>query len=489
MAIETGVDPSLATPQTSHRFTYLRGGGQLVPLAQKVSIIGAMKATGTGVAGTVYPIYSPEQADKLFAPQSEAALGVRQAFRTQRVLGRGPQIVAIGVTPPDAVGDAAATFTITISGPATEAGVWRFQAIGRTYLIGIALGNTATQIGDALVDVVSRDYANLPFTLANVAGVVTATYAHKGENGNAMKFGSANTPAGVGVVIAAGVAGVGVLDLDAAYAALEATDIDGFAPSSFSAAAIADALDHVTAMWAPAEKRWRWGFVADTTSLASGTALATAANDRALVVPNMEDCPNLPLEVAVTIAVAAFSRSRPNATYNGLELPLFPPPIASAYNGAETEAGIQAGLTILRPVERGRVVVSDRVRIVRLVTTKTTDAEGNPFRQCRDLGVPRTGAALARQLDLAYAAKFGSDANPEGVLMDDGADDRVRDLVAVIWHDAAAARWIKNVDADLAELIVEADAQNENRFDVQTAQTVIIGLMQVAYSHNVKVGG
>jgi phage tail sheath gpL-like len=89
MPIETGIPSSLARPQVFHRFTYLKGGGQLVPLAQKVALLGAKISTGTATAAAVYDILSSEQGDILFGEGSEVALMIRQAFRTQRLLGRG----------------------------------------------------------------------------------------------------------------------------------------------------------------------------------------------------------------------------------------------------------------------------------------------------------------------------------------------------------------------------------------------------------------
>jgi phage tail sheath gpL-like len=490
MPIETGVPSSLARPQTFHRFSYLRGGGQLVPLQQKVALMGTMYDPDTveGEPGQVYEINSAEQADKLFGTGSELALMVRQAYGTQRVLGRGPRIVAIGVEAPTGGGAAAATFTLTVTGTATESGNLVLKASGRRFKVGVVEGDDATDVAESIVEMLSRSVDELAFTVDNAAGIVTATYNHTGENGDDLVFEVESMPAGIAVAVAVGVAGVGVLDLSTAYTAIEGIDIDGFVVSNHTADDVEDYVDHVTAMWQPSEKRWRWGFMADTTSLASATTLAQAANDRAIVVVSMEGSPSLPFEIATSVAVAAFSRTRPNATFNKMELPVYPPAQADAYNGSEVETGIAAGLTILTPIERGRVVVGDRSKIERLVTTKTTE-NAQPFLQCRDIGVPRTGAYLARQLDIKYEERFGPNANPDGVLMDDLADDRIRDMVAALWHDAAAVSYIKNVDADLAELLVETDEEVPERFNVQTAMTVVLGLHQVAYAHNVKVGG
>lgn len=489
MSIDTGVPASDPVPQTFHRFTYLRAGG-LLALPQKVALLGAMYAAGvTGVPGTVYEIYSAEQADRIFGIGSEVALMVRQAQKAQKMLGLGPQIVAVGAADPGG-GAAKATFTLTVTGPAEESANVSMRACGRRFKVGVTIGDDATAIATAIFDALSAAVEDLPFTVGHLAGVVTATANHKGENGKDIKINIDEAPAGVGIVVAAGVVGSGVLDLTNCYTAIEGIDVDGFVISNRTTDDVEDILTHVTAMWAPEEKRWRWGFVGDTETLSTATALADTANDRAIVVASVEGSPSMPSEVAVAVCIAVFSRERPNAIYNKLALPVYPPAHASAYTRSEVKAAILAGVTPLTPVERGRVVMSDRCKIERLVTTKTTE-DSQPFTVCRDIGVPRSGAYLARQLDARYEAEFGENANPDGALLDEDSAKKVGDIVADVWHAAARARILaaNKVDDDLAELKIEEDEDVPERLDVQTAQTVVVGLHQVAYHHNVKIGG
>jgi phage tail sheath gpL-like len=482
--IETGVPSSLARPQTFHRFTYLRGGAGLQPLAQKIAIVGAMGAGGQGVAGTLYDIFSAEQADRLFVAGSEAALMVRTAYQMHRLAGKGPRIVAIGCTPP--AGGAAATYTATVTGPADESGNVVMRVAGRRYKIGVSAEDTATDVAAAIVEMITRNAAELPVTAANVAGVVTFTYNHKGTNGNDVAIEVEDLPAGIAIVVADGVAGAGALDISAAYTELEGVEVDGIAISTHSSDDVEDLLEHVVAMWGIAEKRWRWGFIGETGTLGTASALAAAANDRAIVIGSVEGSPSLPCEVATALAVGMGSRERANALFNKMPVPIYPP--RRGYSGAEVEAGIAAGLTILTPIERGRVVVGNQCKVERMVTTKTTEG-AEPFLVCRDLAVPRTGAYLARQLDIRYEERFGASALPDGIVVDGTVEDRIGDLVAATWDAAERARLITNVAADLAELEVEEDEEVSGRFNVHTAQTVVIGPHQVAYDHHVKIGG
>ena len=483
--IETGVPSSLARPQTFHRFTYLRGGAGLAPLAQKIALVGAMYSSGvSGAAGTLYDIFTAEQADALFGVGSELALMVRLAYKMHRLAGKGPRIVAIGALAPG--GGAAATYTATVTGAATESGNLILKVCGRRFKIGVANEATPTNVADAITAMMERYTAELPVTCANVAGVATFTYNHKTENGNDVVIEVESKPAGLAIAIADGVAGAGEVDISAAYTELEGVEVDGIAINNHQTDDVEDLLEHVQTMWGIAEKRWRWGFVGETGSLATASALAEAANDRGLIIGSVEGSPSLPFEVATALAVGMGTRERCNALFNRMPVPIYPP--ARGYNGSEVEAGIAAGLTILTPIERGRVVVGNQCKVERMVTTKTTEGD-QPFTVCRDLAVPRTGAFMARQLDIKYEERFGANALPDGIVVDGTVEERIGDLVAALWDAAERNRILTNVSADLGELEIEEDEEVSGRYNVHTAQTVVIGPHQVAYDHHVKIGG
>ena len=250
--------------------------------------------------------------------------------------------------------------------------------------------------------------------------------------------------------------------LSTAYDAIEGIDIDGFAISNRTTDDIEDIVDHVTAMWQPAEKHWRWGFVGDTETLATATALAEAANDRAIIVGSVEASPSMPFEVATALAVGAMSRERPNANYDGMKLPIYPPPIASAYTGTEVEAGIAAGLTCSRP-SSAAASLSDQCKVERMVTTKTVDDDDNPFLVCRDLAVPRTARSWrASSTSLTGAVRTGRKPRRRS----HGRRRRRPRArhVAALWR-RGRKQDLTNVDADLAGLVVEAD-EAPGRFNV-----------------------
>ncbi len=485
MPINTGISPSLRRPQTFHTKQYLQGGRALVPLPQRALLIGTMKG-GTAVAGTIYAIDDAQQTDALFGVGSPLALMCRKAFETCAVLGAGPFLFAVGVAEPGA--GVQRVQTITATGPATAAGTVVFRIAGRTFNVGVANGDSANTIAAAIESAIDAARLLLPLTASVAGAVVTTTHVAKGENGQDCLIEVVSVPAGVTVVVAQTSAGTGVMDPTAALAAAAGPEYDAIALENHKAADIALAITHVTASWGAAEKKWRWILFGETGSIGTATALAAAANDRAILLLNCELSPSLPCELAVAGAIAKLSKSRPNGNWDGQKLPIYPPPDAYDFTNSEVESALAAGITPLKAVvdPQTRVQQPGVVAIQKFVTTKTTES-GVPFEALRDLAVPRTGAYLARQIDAAFVQRFGAAANPDGVLLTDDTIGQIRDMVANILYTAQDARIVTNVDVDLQSLVVEKDLSSPGRVNVDVTYTVVLGLHQVAFVHRVTI--
>jgi phage tail sheath gpL-like len=485
MPINTGI-PSSLQPKTLHRFMYLLGGRSLVPLPLRIALVGIMDSTGSGVAGTVYDITDVNDAEEYFGVGSELTLMVKKALETCQMLNRGPAISAVGIADPAGT---AATYTLTWAGTATEGGYAYFEIAGRKFAVNVASGDLAATVAtnaEAIIDAAVHD---LP-CVAGVAGaIVTLTHNHTGENGNDVEVTAGRQPAGLTLTAAAAVVGVGVTDITASLNALAGIDVDGIAIANHKAADITDALAHIADMWDPAEKKWRWIFLGERGSVATATALASAANQTAIVVGNCEDSPSLPGEIAACLCAAVFGRERPNAGYNKLRVPLYPPPMAQAFTTTEIETALLAGVTPLSPIAdvSSKSLLEGVLKIERLVTTKTEE-DSNPFTVLRDIGVSRTGAYLARQADANYSAKFGPNADdPDGVLNTDDTKDRIRDMLANLLYDAQDLKIVKNVEADLSLLQIEDDELDAGRLNIDLPYTVVGLVHQLAILHRVKL--
>ena len=162
-------------------------------------LVGQRLAAGTKAAGIISKITSPSQARQFYGAGSMLAAMAAAWLQENKI----NELNAISVD--DDGGGVAAEGTITITGPATAAGTLGYLIAGRRYRVGVADTDTPTTIAAALVAAVTAD-ADAQVSAANVAGVVTVTYLHKGEVGNQIDMREdpdLELPAGVGSVIVA----------------------------------------------------------------------------------------------------------------------------------------------------------------------------------------------------------------------------------------------------------------------------------------------
>lgn len=486
MTINTGVSNNLRRPQTFHTFTYAFAFASLVPVPLRVALIGMKSSAGTAVAGTVYEVVDVIQTDALFGIGSELALMCRKAFETAAKLGKGPKVFAVAIAEPGA--GTANVKTITVTGTATADGNHIVRVAGRTITIGVRSGDAQNTVATAISNALKAVAENLPVVITVATNVVTLTHATKGVNGVDVAVSVEQQVAGSALAVANTVVGAGVADHQTAIDALAPLPFDGIVFANHAAADITEINTDITARWNNAEKRWRWYFLGEMGTIGTATALASAANHQAALIASMEGCLNTAGEMATALAIGAFSRERPNANYDGMKLPLYPPAAATVYTPTEVETAIAAGLTPLTAdIDPFTRTVTDGVaKVERMITTKTT-ASGAPFEPLRDLAVSRTGVYLAQQYDIAYAQRYGAEASPDGTLLTDDQVLQVRDMVEGINRLAQDANILRNVENDLVGLRVERDSVSVGRVNVEVPYTVVVGLHQIAYAHRVQI--
>lgn len=485
MTVNTGVSSAILRPMSAHNITYVRGNRALEPIPQRICLIGP-KSSGGGTAAnaTVVQINDPGEVDTLFGMGSLLALMCKKALEACSYIGQGPAIFAC----PLASGGTARQDTLTFAGTATEDNDCVVRVAGRYLTVGIASGTAAATAGPLLKSKIDEFKEILPVTASVAGAVVTTTYASAGVDGTDMVIDVIKMPAGLTLTPAISVAGATALDISTAIDATAGQDFDAIAVSPHAAAVITTINNHIASTWQPTEKKPRWIFVGETGTIATATALATAANHEGCLVVSWEQSRSLPCELAAAAAVALCSKNRPNANYDGQKLPLYPPPIAYVYTNGELETALGAGLTPLTAVvdNATKTVIEGVGKIVRMVTTRTTK-NSLPFTLTRDVGVSRTAWALAKQYDIAFEQRFGSDAQPDGPLLTDETMDQIRDMVIGINYAAEESQWIRNVDSDKAKLVVERDGSAVGRVNLDNAYTIVVGLHQVAYVHRAQI--
>jgi phage tail sheath gpL-like len=473
MAILTDMPSTYRVPGTGVKFDITSGARGLVALPRRVALVG-VRATGSGTATSLVPyqIFVDGDGDTLFGAGSELALMCRAALKAGRLSGKMPEIWAVGIAAPAGV---ASTKTLTVTGPATGSGNIALRIAGRPISVPVASGDTATTMAaaiDAAIDLVAAS-GILPITASSAAAVATLTANQIGVNGEDLKVAVDSTPTGVAVAVASGVTGTGVYDITAALDVLRNQHYNAIVTANHAATDVSDLAAHITERSASGVKKWVFSFLATTGTLSAATTLATAANSEYQVVVAAEDFPNLPGEIAAHVAVTRIAEEDPSLTVSGRVLDLYPPPAASVFTegvGGEQDAALAGGVTPLALDTEGKV------KIVRLVTTKTTH-NGAPFDNLRDFGVPYTLTWVGEQADTLVTV-FMSD--PRNKKMTANTRKRLRSRLLGMLRAAEALEYIQNVELHKDEVQVEPDATVKTRMNYDIPVSVVPGLEQAA---------
>lgn len=487
MTIVTNVPTGFVVPTTFNVFNYLRAAGSLISVPLTVAIVGTMSSAGTGVVGQVYDADDATITDALAGINSEAAIMCRQAYLCSRVNERGPRVKLTLIAEPG--GGTAAVRTITCVGTATTDGNQIVKVAGRTFSIGVRSGNNASTNAAAIAAALNAKAEELPVVVTVLAGVVTLTHPTKGENGNDVIISVEQQVAGIVATAATGTAGAGVSDITAGLNALAPLRYDGICTANHKSADITAILLDVATRWSSASKKWGWYFLWERGTIGTATALAAAANHRAVLVGSGEGFLSAPGEGAVTMAMLVFSREKANAGFDGAIVPLFPPNQTTWYTDDEQNTAILAGLApFIGITDSSGAVTENRAACVQMVTSKTTIGSA-PDDRNRDIGVSRAGVHLALQLYYASQIALGADNNPDGVSVED-SEPLILDLASAILRAEARAGVISKrfVETDVAGIRQEDDATVLGRKNVKLPYHVQIILHQVVWVHDIIVG-
>jgi len=199
-----------------------------IPMIHQPSLLVGIMTSGTngGKATPNVPIAvgTQAQADHNFGPGSELA----RMFKTFFANNFANEVWGLGVSEPAAA--AAATGTITITTPPTEAGTIHLYIAGQHVPINIGASDTATEIAAAIAQEIN-DAEDLPVTAVAATGTVTVTCTWKGITGNDIRIdqnyygtiGGEQTPIGLVLTLPTGghlAGGTGVPDFAPGISAL-----------------------------------------------------------------------------------------------------------------------------------------------------------------------------------------------------------------------------------------------------------------------------
>ena len=300
---------------------------------------------------------------------------------------------------------AAATGTMTFTGPASANGTLYAYVGGQLISVGVTSGMTATAIASALVTAATA-IPSLAATAANTAGVVTWTAKNKGLSGNDIDLrvnylgarGSQALPAGVAVTIAPMSGGTVNPSLTALLTNLQDKAFDFIVAPYTDATSVAA----MTALLNDQSGRWSWQtqvyghvFMAYRGTYGGLATYGATLNDQHTSCIGIYDTPtpNFVWASALAGAAAASLKVDPALPLQTVVIQgVLAPPLVSRF-------GLQLRNTLLYDgISTYTVSASDTVAIENLITTYQKNAAGAPDNSYLQIETMFTLMAVLRAL-------------------------------------------------------------------------------------------
>lgn len=429
---------------------------------QKTLIIGQRLAAGTVAANVITDVFSDAEAATYFGRGSLAHRMVKAALDANRYLSL--QVLPID----DAGAGVAATKTVTITGPATSAGVLTLTIGDDLVQIAVTNADANTAIAAALNAQIAAQ-PDLPFTAGVAAGVVTLTAKNKGTLANAIICSATVTATGVTAIVAAGTVGATDPTLSTALALVFAAGHDVLISPYTDTTSLAALRDHLDNCGNGIEKRGAFATVGYVGTLSAATTAMIAANPKRIsgvLVPNTM---TPAYEVAAAYgAVAAFEED-PAMPLNTLVLPgVSAPPLANQLSRAEQENCLYNGVT---PTEVGPGGV---VQIVRAITGYIKDAQGIADISLLELTTIRSLDYVRKAIVEREILRFPRAKKSQRTKA------QLREEILDVLYKLEDLEIVEAVADNEPGVLVEDDLQDPNRLDVRIPVDVVNGLHVIA---------
>lgn len=371
------------------------------------------------------------------------------------------------ITVADNEAGVAATGNITITGTADTQGVLRVN-IGNadTLTVGVAANATAATVAAAVKAAIDAE-TSLPVTATASEGLVTLTAKNKGTHGNHIRIRASNTAEGITVAVKA-MSG-GDADIGPALNAVIAEGHNLIAVGCTDESNLLKLRTHLETVGAPEEKRWALGIYGQTGALAQTTTQAGRLNSGYLYSAWYRKTPSLPCELAAAFAAVVASEEDPARPLNTLKLNgIGVCDSADKTMRTEQENALYNGVT---PIETSPDGTS--AQIVRAISTYTKTANGTADESLLDMTTVRTLIYVSGACADRIALRFPRDKMTERTIA------RVRSELIDVLMKCEELEIVEDVENNLANLIVERDAQNTGMLNCRVPSDVVNGLHQV----------
>ncbi|WP_085593512.1 phage tail sheath subtilisin-like domain-containing protein [Thalassospira sp. MCCC 1A01428] len=450
------IDPSLAS-------------SGLPVFKQRTVMFGQLGTDPEAVAGQVYQVITSAEASVLFGKDS-MLVGMVDAFRKVN-----PYQELLVITLADNAAGVAATLTRTFAGAATRSTTQQFYLNETRYQLGIASGDTATDVAGRLATLFNNDPA-CPVIASAVGADLTLTCKWKGETGNDITFAtryynSDTVTPGLTFGTGSFADGAGNPDLTAAIDALDdLTQYQGF---------VTPYVDEPNMTALRAELDLRWGplsaldgrvFAAKRDGVAALATYAPTLNSQNIaIMDTTQDALSPPWVWAASTAanVMYYGALDPARPFQTLELVgIMGAPEGKRRRAAENETLLSAGIST------HTVATDGKVHIERAVTTysaNTVGAEDTAYKSLNTVMIMSYyRRSVINRFQLKYPRhKLGMNGNPAAGFASN-----------IVTPNTAIAEFLAHykamVDAGImddfagykADILANKNAQKRGRLDV-----------------------
>ena len=454
------IQASTRKPGVYAEWNLKRAARNLPTNRQRVLLIAQHTAADLGAVSALGDVYSAAEVADRYGAGSQAHLMADAAIKAYA--NAALSIITLA----DHSAGVAAAGKITITGNATTQGVLRVGIANADVLtVAVAASDTADGIGKALKAAVDAR-PGLPVTAAEAAGVVTLTAKNKGTEGNSIRLTASCTAIGVTAAVTDMAGGDANPDIQPALTAVVAEGHDIIACGLGDEPNLLKLRTHLEKVGAPTEKRWAIGVYGQSGSLATATTQAGKLNSGFMLCAWYRGTPSLPCELAAAFASVMASEEDPARPLNTLALEGIG--LCASKDKTmrtEQENALYNGVT---PVETSPD--GSRAQIVRAITTYTKTANGTADESLLDVTTVRTLIYVSKACIQRVALRFPREK------LSEKTPQRVRSELIDVLMRCEELEILEQVEANLANLIVERDKQNVNMLDVRIPSDVVNGL-------------
>lgn len=440
-------------------------------LAYRGLIIGQKTATGSAAANSLHRVTNVDQVIELAGRGSM----LHRQYLAWSASNKSTE-VWIGVLE-DNVGGVAASGTITVTGPATEAGTIVLYLGGERITVGVNSGDTATAIADAIADEITAN-PDLPVTAA-VGGVgnehiVTVTFRHKGTAGNSYDIRHSfhdgeELPAGVGLAIVAMAAGATNPTLTNLIAAMANLWFQVWTHPYTDATSLAAIEAELADRFGPMRSMDGVAITSASGSFSTLTTLGGGRNSQHSLIVAQPGASTLtpPMEFAAEVAalVALHGAADPARPFQTLAMSH-----AVAPAEADQWSNEERNLLLFDGVSTTKRTVGGGVALERMITTYQTSPAGADDTAYLDVTTMLTLMYLRYSFRVRMQTKY-----PRHKLADDGTrfgsgqavmTPKLGKAEALTWfREMEELGLVENFDQFKRDLVVERNASDRNRLD------------------------